>query len=40
MQAWEELLIGATKRFFPKSAVALPDCPEQLEGSGALEGEM
>ena len=27
-QAWDELLIGATERFFPKTAVALPDCPE------------
>ena len=25
-QAWDELLIGATERFFPKTAVALPDC--------------
>ena len=23
-QAWDELLIGATERFFPKTAVALP----------------
>ena len=27
-QAWDELLIGATERFFPKTAVALPDSPE------------
>ena len=26
-QAWDELLSGATERFFPKTAVALPDCP-------------
>ena len=42
MQAWEELLIGATKRFFPKSAVRhCLTVPEQLEGSGALDrGDM
>ena len=27
-KAWDELLISATERFFPKTAVALPDCPE------------
>ena len=40
-QAWDELLIGATKRF-PKRrwpCLTVRKLP-QLEGSGALEGEM